>query len=141
MILVSLLAKFHWIHVPLDRDEGTYLYLGKCFIEGYRPYIDFYEIKHPGVFLVFGFFYEIFGNSIVALHIGLAMVQLLSSFVMYSLTTGIFNNKFAGVIARGYRNMSNFFNMIYFIAGKLKFKYSQYSTQHRTYFLYPIHYL
>lgn len=30
--------------------------------------------------------------------------------------------------ARGYRNMSNFTNMIYFIAGKLKFNYPQYST-------------
>lgn len=30
--------------------------------------------------------------------------------------------------ARGYRNMNNFINMIYFIAGKLKFNYPQYST-------------
>ncbi len=30
--------------------------------------------------------------------------------------------------ARGYRNMANFINMIYFVAGKLKFNYPQYST-------------
>ncbi len=30
--------------------------------------------------------------------------------------------------ARGYRNMTNFINMIYFVAGKLKFNYPQYST-------------
>lgn len=30
--------------------------------------------------------------------------------------------------ARGYRNITNFINMIYFIAGKLKFNYPQYST-------------
>lgn len=30
--------------------------------------------------------------------------------------------------ARGYRNIQNFINMIYFIAGKLKFDYPQYST-------------
>ncbi len=29
--------------------------------------------------------------------------------------------------ARGYRNMNNFINMIYFIAGKLKFNYPHYS--------------
>ena len=28
--------------------------------------------------------------------------------------------------ARGYRNMTNFMNMIYFIAGKLKFSYPHY---------------
>jgi len=28
--------------------------------------------------------------------------------------------------ARGYRNITNFINMIYFIAGKLKFNYPQY---------------
>jgi transposase len=30
--------------------------------------------------------------------------------------------------ARGYRNIKNFINMIYFVAGKLKFNYPQYST-------------
>jgi transposase len=30
--------------------------------------------------------------------------------------------------ARGYRNIPNFINMIYFIAGKLKFDYPLYST-------------
>ncbi|MFT7203267.1 MAG: transposase, partial [Algoriphagus sp.] len=30
--------------------------------------------------------------------------------------------------ARGYRNINNFINMIYFIAGKLKFDYPLYST-------------
>ncbi|MCH7411845.1 transposase, partial [Belliella sp. DSM 111904] len=30
--------------------------------------------------------------------------------------------------ARGYRNISNFINMIYFISGKLKFDYPLYST-------------
>ena len=30
--------------------------------------------------------------------------------------------------ARGYRNTTNFINMVYFIAGKLEFKYPQYST-------------
>ncbi|MFV0506802.1 MAG: transposase, partial [Bacteroidales bacterium] len=30
--------------------------------------------------------------------------------------------------ARGYRNIDNFINMIYFIAGKLKFDYPLYST-------------
>ncbi len=29
--------------------------------------------------------------------------------------------------ARGYRNIKNFINMIYFVAGKLKFNYPQYS--------------
>jgi len=30
--------------------------------------------------------------------------------------------------ARGYRNIPNFINMVYFIAGKLKFNYPHYST-------------
>ena len=97
--LSFILAKLHWLHAPLDRDEGSYLYLGKCFIEGYRPYIDFYEIKPPGVFFVYGIFYQIFGNSIIALHIGLAMVQLLSSIIIFSLTNSMFNNKLAATIA------------------------------------------
>jgi hypothetical protein len=65
ILILFLLTKYNYLNVPLDRDEGTYLYLGQCFMEGYIPYVDFYEIKPPGVFLVYGVFEKIFGGSLI----------------------------------------------------------------------------
>jgi hypothetical protein len=98
-IVSFLIVKLHWLKVPLDRDEGTYLYLGKCFAEGYRPYIDFYEIKPPGVFFVYGIFYWIFGSEIVFLHVGLALLQAATAGILYHITSSIYSNKSAGVMA------------------------------------------
>ena len=48
-------------HIPLNRDEGTYLYLAKQATSGMRPYIDFYEMKPPVLFYLTGVFGALFG--------------------------------------------------------------------------------
>ncbi len=57
------------------------------------------------------------------------IVNYISSQIANGIMEGI-NSKIqlAKKKARGYRNLSNFINMIYFVAGKLKFDYPQYST-------------
>lgn len=57
------------------------------------------------------------------------IVNYIASQIANGVMEGI-NNKIqlAKRRARGYRNITNFINMIYFIAGKLKFNYPQYST-------------
>lgn len=56
------------------------------------------------------------------------IVNYLESQIANGIMEGI-NNKIqlAKRRARGYRNITNFINMIYFVAGKLKFNYPQYS--------------
>ena len=57
------------------------------------------------------------------------LVNYLESQIANGIVEGI-NNKIqlAKRRARGYKNITNFINMIYFIAGKLKFNYPLYST-------------
>jgi transposase len=55
----------------------------------------------------------------------------ITNYSKYHISNGILegtNSKIQLAKARGYRNKDNFINMIYFIAGKLKFNYPLYST-------------
>lgn len=73
------------------------------------------------------FAFKKFTNTIKAHWTGI--VNYIESQIANGIMEGI-NNKIqlAKRRARGYRNIHNFINMIYFIAGKLKFNYPQYST-------------
>jgi len=96
IVLIFVLTKYNYIDVPLDRDEDTYLYLGKCFMDGYIPYVDFYEIKPPGVFLVYGVFEKIFGGSLASLHIGLTLMQLATAIILLFLARSLMLSSLSG---------------------------------------------
>lgn len=49
-LLIFSALRVPYLEMPLDRDEGTYLVLGKHVTEGKTPYSDVYEMKPPGLF-------------------------------------------------------------------------------------------
>ncbi|MBC7884060.1 MAG: glycosyltransferase family 39 protein [Saprospiraceae bacterium] len=87
-----IFSRLRFLDVPLDRDEGTYLYTGYCFIRGYVPYVDFYEIKPPGIFLVYGLFELIFGASLTLLHLGVLVMQLATCLMIYKISLRFFGD-------------------------------------------------
>ncbi len=84
-LAVFVYTGFKYIQLPLDRDEGTYLYMGYSFIHGYVPYVDFYEIKPPGIFLVYGLFHLLFGWTTETLHSGVFFIQLATACFIYKI--------------------------------------------------------
>ncbi len=76
VLVVFVTIRFRFMDIPLDRDEGSYLYLGWAWLQGEIPYIDFYEIKPPGLFVAYAIFHLLFGYSNYLLHIGLLVLIL-----------------------------------------------------------------
>lgn len=101
LLVLFIVSKFRYLNVPLDRDEGTYLYMGRMFLDGYRPYIDFYEIKPPGIFFIYGIFDAIFGASNIFLHAGIFLLQLVTAFLIYKITSCFFKGKQQALTASG----------------------------------------
>lgn len=99
MIVAFVFARLRFMDIPLDRDEGSYLYMGYCFINGYIPYVDFYEIKPPGIFLVYGLFQIIFGSSTFLLHLGILLTQLTTAYLIYLIMFKMFGNKEQSIVA------------------------------------------
>lgn len=128
---------------PRRRDQReTLLELFPVLGQAYRfkeLFDDFWEMKDPmeaSAFLQFwcdqvrdaGIFpFITFANTVQAHWSGI--INYISSRINNGVLEGI-NSKIqlAKRRARGFRNISNFINMIYFTCGKLKFNYPQYST-------------
>ncbi len=58
-----IVAKWPFLEQSLDRDEGTYLYLGQTILDGATPYTDSYEMKPPGVYYNYAWVRMIVGSS------------------------------------------------------------------------------
>jgi len=100
MVCVTFIySRLRFMDIPLDRDEGSYLYMGFCFFKGYIPYVDFYEIKPPGIFLIYGLFHLIFGYSNFLLHLGLLLTQLCTAWLIYRVVVSLFHQAEQGLLA------------------------------------------
>ena len=42
IIAVYAFIRFRMKDVPLERDEGSYAYIGQLFLAGFLPFVDFY---------------------------------------------------------------------------------------------------
>ena len=138
----TLLKSDHKLTARQKKEKEELIELLPTIGKAYRLktlFNDFWEFKDTqqgAAFLSFwcdlveqeGIFpFKKFVNTIKAHWTG--MINYLSSQIANGIIEGI-NNKvqLAKRRARGYRNINNFINTIYFIAGKLKFNYPHYST-------------
>ena len=100
-VSISVYFRILLVDMPLDRDEGTYLYLGKLLLQGETPYVDFYEMKPPAIFYTYAIFHLIFGSSMVGLHVGLLLMNLLTGFFIFKLANELFKDLISGILAAG----------------------------------------
>ncbi len=80
-VLVSRWASFLW---PIaDQDEALYLLIGGAWMHGIPPYTALWDVKPPGLFLIFGLF-SLFGpDRIVASRLGTAFMVLLGALAIH----------------------------------------------------------
>ncbi len=62
--------------IPLERDEGEYAYAGQLILQGIPPYKLAYNMKFPGIYAAYGLIMSIFGQTIVAIHLGLLLINV-----------------------------------------------------------------
>ena len=88
IIGIFFLLRKNFVGIPMERDEGSYVMYGKWLIDGGKPYLDFYEMKPPGIFLVYGFMVKFFGYDYMNLQTGfcyLNSLTLLFSYLFFNL--------------------------------------------------------
>jgi hypothetical protein len=72
--LVSL-ARVPHLGFPLERDEGEFGYIAQQFLHGVPVYVSAYTQKLPGVYYVYALVLTLFGQSAVAVHLGLLLAN------------------------------------------------------------------
>ena len=75
VILLISLARVAHLGFPLERDEGEFGYIAQQLLHGIPVYDSAYTQKLPGAYYVYALFLALFGQSILAIHLGLLLVN------------------------------------------------------------------
>lgn len=98
LALMYLYTRLITLQVPLSRDEGAYTYFGKLTMSGKIPYRDFYEMKPPLLYYLYGAGSFIFGYSDTGLRLFALFLNLATAILIYKISNKLFN-KAASVFA------------------------------------------
>jgi hypothetical protein len=79
-------VRIRLLSTPLERDEGEYAYMGQLLLQGVAPYQEAFNMKLPGTSMMYAFFMLLFGQTTVAIHSGLLVVNVISIVLLFLLT-------------------------------------------------------
>ena len=106
IILFVMFVRVGLLEMPLERDEGEYAYMGQLLLEGIPPYGEAYNMKFPGVYLMYAVIMAIFGQTAHGIHIGLLIVNCAAILLMYLLARKMVNDVPAAVAGATYGVLS-----------------------------------
>lgn len=98
VILFAIGVRARLGDMPLERDEGEYAYAGQLLLHGDVPYRDAYNMKLPGTYLAYAASMAIFGQTPTGIHLGLALVNAATIWLMFLLGKRLLDTA-SGVIA------------------------------------------
>lgn len=105
-MLFSLAVRVRLSDMPLERDEGEYAYAGQLILQGVPPYQDAYNMKLPGTYLMYALSMGVFGQTPTGIHLGLALVNAATIWLMFLLGRKILDPAAGAVAAVTYALMS-----------------------------------
>lgn len=102
LLLFTIILRWQFLDIPLERDESVYYYAGKAALDGGRPYFDFYEMKPPGLFYSYAFLIALFGYSGTGAHLALLFVSLSNTVFTYLVARNFGGKRLAQVSAMAF---------------------------------------
>lgn len=98
IVLTAAAIRIHLLGVPLERDEGEYAYAGQLILQGIPPYAQVYNMKMPGIYAAYAMVMSVFGETPVAIHLGLLIVNAATTLLLFILGRRLFDT-FTGITA------------------------------------------
>jgi 4-amino-4-deoxy-L-arabinose transferase-like glycosyltransferase len=75
VLAVSLMVRIRLLDAPLERDEGEHAYMAQTMLQGHPPWQLAYNMKLPGTDAMYALFMAVFGQTAVAIRLGLLLVN------------------------------------------------------------------
>jgi hypothetical protein len=91
IVAATALLRVRLLGVPLERDEGEYAYMGQLILAGEMPYLAAHNMKLPGVYYAYAAILGVFGETGVAIHLGLVLVNAAAIALVYRLGRTLFD--------------------------------------------------
>jgi len=105
LLLICLFAaiiRFPTFFEPWGGDQGVYGYIANGILDGKVPYRDMYTNTGYGLYFAYALFFKLFGNNMMALHIGDFIATIMNLMVVYALTRLLFGREcavIAGIVS------------------------------------------
>ncbi len=102
ILLSVFVLRFPSFLQPWGGDQAVYGYIAKEMLDGKVPYRDMYSSTGYGVFFAYAVLLKIFGNNMLALHLGDFIASILTVIIVYYLTRLLYGKEcaiIAGIIA------------------------------------------
>ncbi|MBL4625320.1 MAG: glycosyltransferase family 39 protein [Flavobacteriales bacterium] len=96
--LITFFIRLKFLDIPFERDEGTYTYFGQLLLDGQIPYVDFYEMKYPGIYYSYAGLIAIFGATVKGIHLAFIFLNLATIFFIFQIGKTI-TDKWGGLVA------------------------------------------
>ena len=93
LLVVSIIIRTPLLSIPFERDEGEFAYFGRLITQGIQPYLFEGNMKLPGAYYFYSFIIQLFGDSLVAIHSSLILLNTISAIVLYLIIIKYFQNK------------------------------------------------
>lgn len=98
IIAFVLIIRLQFLHIPFERDEGTYCYMGELMLDGKIPYIGFQEMKPPVIFYSYATLLFLFGKTVEAIHIAFIILNIFTVVFLYFIGKKLLSDRSAGII-------------------------------------------
>lgn len=98
ILILTMIFRIHFLEVPLERDEGEYAYAGQLILQGVPPYMYVYNMKMPGIYMVYSMILSAFGQTPAGIHLGLLIANMSTILLIFLLGKKLFD-EMTGVVA------------------------------------------
>jgi hypothetical protein len=107
LVLGSIVIRIPVLFEPWGGDQGGFGYLAAQMLQGKVPYKDIYDLTGYGIFFTFALFFRLFGQSMLAPHLGHLLVSVATVLVVYAVANRAFGRPAAWIAAVTYSVFSN----------------------------------
>lgn len=92
VLVVVVAVRVHLSDIPFERDEGEYAYAGQLILEGIAPFSKAYNMKLPGIYMAYAAIMAFLGQTHVAIHLGLMIVNVATCILVLLLGRRLWDN-------------------------------------------------
>src|SRR5579871_4833340 len=91
ILVITAGLRVRLLPTAFERDEWEYAYIAQLILRGEVPFAQAYTMKYPGVPYVYAAFLALFGQSDVAIHLGLLIINAASVILIFFLGKRLLN--------------------------------------------------
>jgi hypothetical protein len=102
VLLLFLLVRIGFRDIPIERDEGSYAYMGHLLLQGGIPYLDFYEMKPPALFYSYALLSGLSGGNLAWMHVWMALLLFVGGMLLFYLVRRWMDDGAGAVAALAY---------------------------------------